>query len=224
MTTSPVSKNLLLMQSRECNLPLTQLFASSHIPAQRYNSPMIKEHNWETQRSEEVDTSIELLTIKEVAQLLKVSPVSVRRLQYGRHVPFIKVGGSVRFNRRDIVEYLKKETNIPDDLIKAARIDGAGFWRIFAKIILPLSPPILIVTVIWQFTGIWNEFLFGLVFTGGTQQPITASLVALATSQMNAHPYDVASAAVLIGAVPPLLIYLFGGKYFVRGLTQGAIK
>ncbi len=110
--------------------------------------------------------------------------------------------------------------NIPDDLIKAARIDGAGFWRIFFKIILPLSPPILIVTVIWQFTGIWNEFLFGVVFTGGTQQPITAALVALATSQMNAHPYDVASAAVMIGAVPPLLIYLFGGKYFVRGLTQ----
>ena len=77
--------------------------------------------------------------------------------------------------------------SIPDDLIKAARIDGAGFWRIFGKIILPLSPPILIVTVIWQFTGIWNEFLFGLVFTGGTQQPITASLVALATSQMNAQ-------------------------------------
>ena len=114
--------------------------------------------------------------------------------------------------------------NIPDDLIKAARIDGAGFWRIFFKIILPLSPPILIVTVIWQFTGIWNEFLFGVVFTGGTQQPITAALVALSTSQMNAHPYDVASAAVMIGAVPPLLIYLFGGKYFVRGLTQGAIK
>ena len=73
--------------------------------------------------------------------------------------------------------------NIPDDLIKAARIDGAGFWRIFFKIILPLSPPILIVTVIWQFTGIWNEFLFGVVFTGGTQQPITAALVALSTSQ-----------------------------------------
>ncbi len=73
--------------------------------------------------------------------------------------------------------------NIPDDLIKAARIDGAGFWRIFCKIILPLSPPILIVTVIWQFTGIWNEYLFGVVFTGGTQQPITAALVALATSR-----------------------------------------
>jgi glucose/mannose transport system permease protein len=114
--------------------------------------------------------------------------------------------------------------NIPDDLIKAARIDGAGFWRIFFKIILPLSPPILIVTVIWQFTGIWNEFLFGVVFTGGTQQPITAALVALSTSQQSAHAYDVASAAVIVGAIPPLLIYLFGGKYFVRGLTQGAIK
>ncbi|MFY9972228.1 MAG: carbohydrate ABC transporter permease [Roseiarcus sp.] len=115
--------------------------------------------------------------------------------------------------------------NIPDDLIKAARIDGASFWRIFFKIVLPLSPPILIVTVIWQFTGIWNEYLFGVVFTGGRQQPITSALVALGSSNtINAHAYDVASCAVLIGAVPPLLIYLFGGKYFVRGLTQGAIK
>jgi glucose/mannose transport system permease protein len=114
--------------------------------------------------------------------------------------------------------------NIPDDLIKAARIDGAGFWRIFHKIVLPLSPPILIVTVIWQFTSIWNEYLFGVVFTGGREQPITTALVALATNQMNARPFDVASAAVLIGAAPPLLIYFLGGKYFVRGLTQGAIK
>jgi glucose/mannose transport system permease protein len=113
---------------------------------------------------------------------------------------------------------------IPDDLIKAARIDGAGFWRIFRKIILPLSPPILIVTVIWQFTGIWNEYLFGVVFTSGQQQPITAALVALTASGTTARSYDVMSAAVLIGALPPLLIYLFGGKYFVRGLTQGAIK
>jgi glucose/mannose transport system permease protein len=113
---------------------------------------------------------------------------------------------------------------IPDDLMKAARIDGAGFWRIFRKIILPLSPPILIVTVIWQFTGIWNEYLFGVVFTSGQAQPITAALVALTASGTTARTYDVMSAAVLIGALPPLLIYLFGGKYFVRGLTQGAIK
>jgi len=113
---------------------------------------------------------------------------------------------------------------IPDDLIKAARIDGAGFWRIFWKIILPLSPPILIVTVIWQFTGIWNEFLFGVVFTSGREQPITAALFALAGNQTNVREYDVMSAGVLIAALPPLLIYFFGGKYFVRGLTAGAIK
>jgi glucose/mannose transport system permease protein len=114
--------------------------------------------------------------------------------------------------------------SIPDDLIKAARIDGAGFWRIFWKIVLPLSPPILIVTVIWQFTGIWNEYLFGVVFTSGDQQPITAALVALTGGSQTASAYDVMSAAVLIGALPPLLVYFFGGKYFVRGLTQGAIK
>jgi glucose/mannose transport system permease protein len=114
--------------------------------------------------------------------------------------------------------------NIPDDLIKAARIDGAGFWRIFWKIILPISPPILIVTVIWQFTGIWNEFLYGVIFTSGNQQPITAALVALGAGGLNVHAYNVSSAAVLIGAFPPLLVYFLGGKYFVRGLTQGAIK
>lgn len=114
--------------------------------------------------------------------------------------------------------------NIPDDLVKAARIDGAGFWRIFYKIILPLSPPILIVTVIWQFTGIWNEYLYGVVLNSGANQPITAALVALSTNGTNVRTYDVMSAAVLIGALPPLLVYFFGGKYFVRGLTQGAIK
>lgn len=114
--------------------------------------------------------------------------------------------------------------NIPDDLIKAARIDGAGFWRIFRRIILPLSPPILIVTVIWQFTGIWNEFLYAVVFTSGREQPITAALIALSTNGTNVRNYDVMSAAVLIGALPPLLIYFFGGRYFIRGLTQGAIK
>jgi len=114
--------------------------------------------------------------------------------------------------------------SIPDDLIKAARIDGAGFWRIFRRIILPLSPPILIVTVIWQFTGIWNDYIFGMVFTSGREQPITAVLVALATAGQQAAQFDVASSAVLIAALPPLLIYFFGGKYFVRGLTLGAIK
>src|SRR6478752_9869598 len=87
---------------------------------------------------------------------------------------------------------------IPDDLIKAARIDGAGFWRIFHKIVLPLSPPILIVTVIWQFTGIWNEFLYGVTFTTGAQQPVTAALIAIATTPATDVPqYGIQSAAVL---------------------------
>jgi glucose/mannose transport system permease protein len=114
--------------------------------------------------------------------------------------------------------------SIPDTLIKAARIDGAGFWRIFRRIVLPLSPPILIVTVIWQFTGIWNEFLFGVVFSSGSGQPVTAALIALTAGAVSVRQYNVESAAVLIGALPPLLIYLFGGKFFMRGLTQGAIK
>ena len=105
---------------------------------------------------------------------------------------------------------------IPDDLINAARIDGAGFWRIFASVVLPLSPPILIVTVIWQFTSIWNEFLYGVVFTSGNEQPVTAALLSVGAGGQ--------SAAVMIAALPPLLLYLLGGRYFVRGLTQGAIK
>ena len=113
---------------------------------------------------------------------------------------------------------------IPDDLIKAARIDGAGFWRIFRKIILPLSPPIIIVTVIWQFTGIWNEFLFGTVFTSGANQPITAAIVAFSGSGTGVRAYNVEAAAVIMAALPPLIIYIIGGKFFVRGLTQGAVK
>jgi glucose/mannose transport system permease protein len=114
--------------------------------------------------------------------------------------------------------------NVPSELIKAARIDGAGFWRIFFKIILPIAPPIIIVTVIWQFTGIWNDFLFGVVFSSGDRQPITSALIALTAGGTGVRYYNVESAAVLMAALPPLLIYLFGGRYFVRGLTQGAVK
>jgi glucose/mannose transport system permease protein len=115
-------------------------------------------------------------------------------------------------------------TGIPQDLLKAARIDGAGFFRIFWRIILPLSPPILIVTVIFQFTGIWNEFLFGVTFTSGDQQPVTAALIALSAAITSEPMYGVQSAAVLIAALPTLLVYLFGGKYFMSGLTAGAVK
>lgn len=113
---------------------------------------------------------------------------------------------------------------VPDDLVKAARIDGAGFWRIFRRIMLPLAPPILIVCVIWQFTGIWNEFLFGTVFTSGSNQPITAAIVAFSGSGTGERHYNVEAASVIFAALPPLFIYLVGGKYFVRGLTSGAVK
>jgi glucose/mannose transport system permease protein len=114
--------------------------------------------------------------------------------------------------------------SIPPDLLKAARIDGAGYLRIFWRIVLPLSPPILIVTVIWQFTGIWNEFLYGVTFSSGAHQPVTAALIALNAHIDQAPLYGVQSAAVLIAAGPTLLVYLFGGRYFVRGLTAGAVK
>lgn len=114
--------------------------------------------------------------------------------------------------------------NLPDDLIKAARIDGAGFFRTFWKIVVPLSPPIIIVTVIWQFTFIWNEFLFAVTFSSSDFRPITAALMSLNADDTGVSEYGFGSAAVLIAAIPPLLIYFFGGRYFVRGLTQGAVK
>src|SRR5437870_5208054 len=105
---------------------------------------------------------------------------------------------------------------IPQELIRAARIDGAGFFRIFWRIVLPLSPPILIVTVIWQFTHIWNEFLYGVTFTTGQQQPVTAALIALSASVADIPQHGVQSAAVIIAALPTLLVYLFGGRQLVR--------
>lgn len=113
---------------------------------------------------------------------------------------------------------------IPADLMKAARIDGAGFFATFWRIVLPLSPPILIVTVIWQFTNIWNEFLYAATFTSGDKQPVTAALIALGAT-INTNPeYGVQSAAVLIAALPTLTVYFFGGRYFLAGLTAGAMK
>jgi glucose/mannose transport system permease protein len=113
---------------------------------------------------------------------------------------------------------------IPQELMRAARVDGADFFRIFRRIVLPLSPPILIVTVIWQFTHIWNEFLYGVTFTTGQQQPVTAALIALTAAVADVPQHGVQSAAVMIAALPTLLVYLFGGRYFVRGLTAGAVK
>lgn len=113
---------------------------------------------------------------------------------------------------------------VPEDLIKAARVDGAGFFRIFWRIVLPLSPPILIVCVIWQFTGIWNEYLFGSTFSSRDTRPVTVALIAFSANIAQVREYGVEAAAVLIAAAPTLLIYVLGGKFFVRGLTSGAVK
>lgn len=113
---------------------------------------------------------------------------------------------------------------VPDEIIRAARIDGAGFWRIFWKIILPLSPPMIIVTIIWEFTHAWNEYLYASTFTSGYERPITAALIAISGTNQSAPEYNIQSAAVIIAALPTLAIYIFGGRYFLRGLTAGALK
>lgn len=113
---------------------------------------------------------------------------------------------------------------IPDELINAARIDGASFWTTFFKIILPLSTPIIVVSTIWQFTQIWNDFLFGVIYSSGEQQPITVALNNLVNTSTGVKRYNVDMAAAIIAALPTLFVYVVAGKYFVRGLTAGSVK
>ncbi len=113
---------------------------------------------------------------------------------------------------------------LPGELVKAAKIDGAGFWTIFLRIILPLSTPIIVVSVIWQFTQIWNDFLFGVVYSSGDQQPITVALNNLVNTSTGVKEYNVDMAAAIIAALPTLFVYVVAGNYFVRGLTAGSVK
>jgi len=113
---------------------------------------------------------------------------------------------------------------LPPELVKAAMLDGASFWQIFRRIVLPLSVPILVVTVIWQFTAIWNDFLYGVVFSGADSKPITVGLNNLANTTSSVKEYNVDMAAALIAALPTLFVYVVAGKDFVRGLTAGAVK
>ena len=113
---------------------------------------------------------------------------------------------------------------IPVELLKAAKIDGAGFFTIFFRIFLPLSPPIIVVTVIWQFTQIWNDFLFGVSFSQAGTQPITVALNNIVNSTTGVKEYNVDMAAAIIAGLPTLIVYVLAGKYFIRGLTAGAVK
>jgi glucose/mannose transport system permease protein len=114
--------------------------------------------------------------------------------------------------------------SIPEELVKAAKIDGANFFRIFISIFLPLSLPIIVVTVIWQFTQIWNDFLFGVSFSEAGTQPVTVALNNIVNSTTGVKEYNVDMAAAIIAALPTLLVYVVAGKYFIRGLTAGSVK
>lgn len=112
----------------------------------------------------------------------------------------------------------------PDELIKAAMMDGAGFFRIFCRILLPTSGPIIVVTVIYQFTNIWNDFLFGVSFSSGEASPMTVALNNLVASSTGVKEYNVDMAAAVFAALPTLIVYVVAGRYFVRGLMAGAVK
>lgn len=115
-------------------------------------------------------------------------------------------------------------TAIPRELVNAARIDGAGFWRIFWRIVVPMSTPIMMVTLIWQFTNIWNDFLFGVSFSGADSKPITVGLNNMANTTTGVKAYNVDMAAAIIAGLPTMLVYVLAGQYFVKGLTAGAVK
>ncbi|MDF3412831.1 carbohydrate ABC transporter permease [Sulfitobacter sp. M57] len=111
----------------------------------------------------------------------------------------------------------------PTELVRAAMMDGAGFFRIFWRIMLPVSGPITVVSVIWQFTNVWNDFLFGASF-GGQSQPMTVALNNLVQSSTGVKEYNVHFAGAILAALPTLLVYIVAGRYFVRGLMAGSVK
>lgn len=113
---------------------------------------------------------------------------------------------------------------VPREVISAARIDGAGFWRIFFRVILPMSTPIVMVAIIWQFTAIWNDFLFGVAFSGADSKPVTVGLNNLTNTSSSVKLYNVDMAAAIIAGLPTMVLYILAGQYFVRGLTAGAVK
>lgn len=115
-------------------------------------------------------------------------------------------------------------TSIPVELFKAARVDGAGFWGIYFKIMLPMSLPIFVVALIIQVTGIWNDFLFGVVYARPDSYPMTVQLNNIVNSVQGVREYNVNMAATLLTGLVPLTIYFISGKLFVRGIAAGAVK
>jgi len=114
--------------------------------------------------------------------------------------------------------------SFPTELVRAAMIDGAGFFRIFWRIMLPVSGPIAVVSIIWQFTNIWNDFLFGASFSGLNSTPMTVALNNLVQSSTGVKEYNVHFAGAILAALPTLVVYIVAGRYFVRGLMAGSVK
>ena len=115
-------------------------------------------------------------------------------------------------------------TSIPEELFKAARVDGAGFWRIYFQIMMPMALPIFVVAIILQVTGIWNDYLFGLIFAGKDNYPMTVQLNNLVNTTFGERRYHIDMAATILTSLVPLLIYFFSGRWFVRGIAAGAVK
>jgi len=115
-------------------------------------------------------------------------------------------------------------TSVPEELFKAARVDGAGFWGIYFRIMLPMSLPIFVVAMILQVTGIWNDFLFGVIYTRPEIYPMTVQLNNIVNSVQGVKEYNVNMAATLLTGLVPLIIYFASGKLFVRGIAAGAVK
>lgn len=114
--------------------------------------------------------------------------------------------------------------SIPLELFKAARIDGGGFWRIFLQLMLPMSVPIIVVAIIMQVTGIWNDFILGLVFAGTKNLPMTVQLNNIINTTTGERLYNVNMAATILTSMVPLAIYFISGRWFVRGIASGAVK
>ena len=115
-------------------------------------------------------------------------------------------------------------TSLPEELFKAARVDGAGFWGIYFRIMLPMSLPIFVVAMILQVTGIWNDFLFGVVYTKPDLYPMTVQLNNIVNSVQGVKEYNVNMAATILTGLVPLIIYFVSGRLFVRGIAAGAVK
>ena len=115
-------------------------------------------------------------------------------------------------------------TTIPEELFKAARVDGAKFWGIYFRVMMPMSLPIFVVAIIMQVTGIWNDFLFGVIYTKPDTYPMTVQLNNIVNSVQGVKEYNVNMAATLLTGLVPLTIYFISGKLFVRGIAAGAVK